>query len=166
MEHFPTLTETVAALRRGETTSEALTSDALDRIDALNGHLGAFVHVARDAALVSARAADERLSAGQRPADAVRGGTGRASDAPGGLTTLPALLGVPTALKDGHDVAGMPTSWGSLASRDGHGDLARAQRSDELSGTLEAAGAVILGKTQVPEFLLNSYSENLSLIHI
>lgn len=160
MEHFPTLTETVAALRRGETTSEALTSDALDRIDALNGHLGAFVHVARDAALVSARAADERLSAGQRPADAVRGGTGRASDAPGGLTTLPALLGVPTALKDGHDVAGMPTSWGSLASRDGHGDLARAQRSDELSGTLEAAGAVILGKTQVPEFLLNSYSEN------
>ncbi|WHF24513.1 hypothetical protein QJS66_10325 [Kocuria rhizophila] len=38
--HFPTLTQTVAARRHGETTSEALTSADLDRIDALNQHLG------------------------------------------------------------------------------------------------------------------------------
>lgn len=142
MEHFPTLTETVAALRRGETTSEALTSAALDRIDALNKHIGAFVHVAHEAALASARDADRRL----------RGSTG---DSP-----VPALLGVPQSLKDGHDVAGMPTSWGSLTARGQDGTVPRSERSDELAATLQDSGAVMLGKTQVPEFLLNCYSEN------
>ncbi|MDO4919183.1 amidase [Kocuria sp.] len=144
MEHFPTLTGTVAALHAGEVTSEQLTLRALDRIDALNEHLGAFVHVAREDALTAARAADARREDLLR-----RGGT-----------TLPALLGVPTALKDGHDVAGMPTTWGSLTSLDETGRVPPAERSDELAATLQESGAVVLGKTQVPEFLLNSYSEN------
>ena len=142
MAHFPTLTDTLAALHTGETTSERLTARALERIDALNEHLGAFVHVDRDGALDRARAADRVLAGAS------------------GTSPVPTLLGVPTALKDGHDVAGMPTSWGSLASRDEDGNVPPAERSDELATTLEDAGAVLLGKTQVPEFLLNSYSEN------
>lgn len=148
MEHFPTLTETVAALRRGEVTSEGLTRRTLERITELNEHLGAFIHVAPDAALDRARAADEQLSAAL--------GASSKSEAP----EVPALLGVPTALKDGHDVAGMPTTWGSLTTRDETGAVPPAAASEPFAATLEASGAVILGKTQVPEFLLNCYSEN------
>ena len=172
MAHFPTLTETVAALRHGETTSEALTSAALDRIDALNEHLGAFVRVEREAALTSARDADQRLrcegllEAPRAPASEQSGGTTRhgetrTSAVPSrGHGEAAVLRGVPLSLKDGHDVAGMPTSWGSLTARGEDGSIPRAERSDELAATLQDSGAVLLGKTQVPEFLLNCYSEN------
>ena len=185
MAHFPTLTETVAALHSGETTSEMLTRRALERIDALNPHLAAFVHVDREGALAAARAADARraglrlghVQPGDLPPEGPdrvgapapsasgssrSGGAGAASSSRGGTGggTVPALLGVPTALKDGHDVAGMPTSWGSLTSLDENGVMPPAGCSDELAATLQDSGAVLLGKTQVPEFLLNSYSEN------
>ena len=65
---FPRL----AALRHGETTSEALTSAALDRIDALNNHLGAFVHVEREAALTSARDADQLIERAAELGNALR----------------------------------------------------------------------------------------------
>ena len=162
MEHFPTLTETVAGLRRGEVTSEELTRRTLERIEALNDHLGAFIHVDADGALDRARLADARLKAAS---DEERAGALRSAPAAGhgdaaAPSPLPALLGVPTSLKDGHDVAGMPTTWGSLTTRDESGTVPPAGASDPLATTLETAGANILGKTQVPEFLLNSYSEN------
>ena len=150
MPHFPTLTETVAALRVGETTSVELTRHALERITDLNEHLGAFVHVSAEAALRTAGAADEA-----RAALAQGDGAGARDGSAAGR-----LLGVPTALKDGHDVAGMPTSWGSLTTRTETGRVPDAEHSDELAATLQDAGAVVLGKTQVPEFLLSSYSEN------
>ena len=105
-----------------------------------------FIHVDCEGALERARAADEQLAA--------------AASTSSDQAELPALLGVPTALKDGHDVAGMPTTFGSLISRGGAGTFPIAAESDPLAQTLEASGAVMLGKTQVPEFLLNCYSEN------
>lgn len=146
MAHYPTLTETVLALRNGQVSSEDTVRSSLDRIEELNDTLGTFIHVDREGALAGARTADEQLDAA-------------ASD-PSAQAELPALLGVPTALKDGHEVAGMPTTFGTLTSRAEDGNVAVAAHSDPLAQTLEAAGAVMLGKTQVPEFLLNCYSEN------
>lgn len=146
MAHYPTLTETVLALRNGQVSSEDTVKSSLERIQELNESLGMFIHVDREGALERAREADEQLAA--------------AASAPTDQSTLPPLLGVPTALKDGHDVAGMPTTFGSLISRGDDGRFPIATESEPLAQTLEAAGAVMLGKTQVPEFLLNCYSEN------
>ena len=146
MEHYPSLTETVLALRNGQVTSEDTVKSSLDRIEELNDTLGAFIHVDREVAMKWAREADEQLA--------------EAASDPSAQAELPALLGVPTALKDGHEVAGMPTTFGTLINQDENGEFPIAADSDPLAQTLEAAGAVMVGKTQVPEFLLNCYSEN------
>lgn len=146
MAHYPTLTETVLARRNGEVSSEDIVRSSLDRINELNDTLGTFIYVDREGALERAREADEQLAAA-------------ASD-PEAQAELPALLGVPTALKDGHEVAGMPTTFGTLINQDENGEFPIASDSDPLAQTLEAAGSVMVGKTQVPEFLLNCYSEN------
>lgn len=146
MARFQTLTEIIQTLRRGDVTSEALTQRTLERIETLNPHLGAFTHVGVDVALEQARAADRRLR-----------------DLGGDYAehqTLPPLLGVPTAVKDSHDVAGMPTSWGSLTTQDDSGEVPVASANDALTSVLGAAGAVVVGKTQIPEFMLNNYSES------
>lgn len=111
----------------------------LARIEEGNPQLGAFVHVAADLALDRARALDA-LPAG---------------------SALGALHGVPLAVKDLHDAAGMPTTHGSAAVVDPRGRAPVAQTDDDLVAVLGASGAVCLGKTQVPEFGLNCYSENL-----
>lgn len=127
------------ALARGELGAVETAEHFLARIEARNPALGAFVHVAADLALDRARALDAL------PAGAARG----------------ALHGVPLAVKDLHDVAGMPTTYGSAAVTGRRGGAPVAEDDDDLAALLGAAGAVCLGKTQVPEFGLNCYSENL-----
>ncbi|MBB4911293.1 amidase [Actinophytocola algeriensis] len=112
------------ALTRGETTSVQLTQDALDQADATQPTLNAFRRLRRDAALVEAKDADRRLAAGER---------------------LP-LLGVPIAIKDDMDLAGEPTAFGCA------GDYPVATGDGVLVRQLRAAGAVIVGKTNTPEF--------------
>ncbi|GAB1515505.1 amidase [Actinophytocola sp. KF-1] len=118
------LTAQASALARGETTSVQLTQEALDRADATQPTLNAFRRLRRDAALVEAKDADRRLAAGER---------------------LP-LLGVPVAVKDDMDVAGEPTAFGCA------GDHPVAAEDGPLVRQLRAAGAVIVGKTNTPEF--------------
>lgn len=118
------LTAQATALARGETTSVQLTQDALDRADATQPTLNAFRLLRRDAALVEAKDADRRLAAGER---------------------LP-LLGVPVAVKDDMDVAGEPTAFGCA------GDYRPVAEDGILVRQLRAAGAVIVGKTNTPEF--------------
>ncbi|WP_170922656.1 amidase family protein [Nesterenkonia sp. PF2B19] len=90
--------------------------------------------------------------------DAVRGlvlGTGR--DRTARLSELSAhhpLLGLPTAFKDLVDVAGMPTTMGTTAL-----PPRVPGRDDPLARRVHFAGAVSVGKTQVPEFGLPCYSE-------
>ena len=79
-------------LRRGDITCVAVAHAHLDRIAARDPAIGAFVHVARDAALDAARAADDALARG---------------------ADLGALHGIPFAIKDIFDVAGWPVRWGS-----------------------------------------------------
>lgn len=112
------------ALARGEATSVQLTQDALDRADATQPTLNAFRRLRRDAALVEAKDADRRLAAGER---------------------LP-LLGVPIAIKDDMDLAGEPTAFGCA------GAYRPAAEDGVLVRQLRAAGAVIVGKTNTPEF--------------
>lgn len=111
-------------LAEGRATSVELTRAALDRAEAAQPTLNAFRRLRRDAALVEAKTADERLAAGERGP----------------------LLGVPVAIKDDMDLAGEPTAFGCA------GDYPPASTDGVLVRQLRAAGAVIIGKTNTPEF--------------
>ncbi len=125
------------ALRRGEVSAREVTAEFLGRI-AARSDLGSFLAITAERATADAAAADERWAAA------------RASGAP-----LPPLHGLPTAHKDLTDVAGVPTTHGSAA-------LVATPAAADSPGVaqLRAAGAISLGKTQVPEFGLTGYSEN------
>lgn len=126
------------ALRRGEVSSRELVQQALTRIAATR-HLGAFISVNAELALAEAEAADARIAA--TPFDERQ--------------ALPPLLGVPTAHKDLVAVRGAVTTHGSAAV-----PHLVAERDDPVAAAVRAAGAVSLGKTQVPEFGIAGYSEN------
>lgn len=125
------------ALRSGELSAREAAAHFLGRIEEVNPRLGAFVTVTADMAMADAAAADAlyaRRSPGQE---------------------LPPLHGVPLAFKDLTDVAGVVTTHGSAAL-----ERRPAPADGALAAALKAAGAISLGKTQVPEFGLTAYSEN------
>ncbi|MFA5606664.1 MAG: amidase [Leucobacter sp.] len=126
------------ALRSGAITATEAVEHALDRI-AEHESLGAFIAVTADRALDEARATDAAFA--RTPADE--------------RDTLPPLHGFPLAYKDLLDVTGAPTTFGTAAI-----PPARATEDSPGVAVLRAAGAISLGKTQVPEFGLNCYSEN------
>jgi amidase len=99
----------------------------LARIDAVNPAVNAYVTVARETALSGARAATRAL-----------GRKGKA---------LPPLHGVPVSIKDLFSTKGIRSTWGSLIYKDHvpNGDDLLVQR-------LKAAGAIVVGKTNTPEF--------------
>lgn len=126
--------ELAAAFRRGELSPIDALASCLERIETLNPCLNAFVALRRDAALEDARRSAERHARGE---------------------ALGPLDGVPVAVKDNLPTADLPTTWGNVAMRDhrpAHDELAVAR--------LRAAGAVIVGKTNVPEFTLEGYTSN------
>src|SRR5271165_6431309 len=110
----------------GEISSRELVELYLERIKRLDPALNAFRVVLGERALLEAEQADARRGAGsERP-----------------------LLGVPIAVKDDIDVAGELTTYGTNA----HGEAAREDA--EVVRRLREAGAVIIGKTNVPELTL------------
>ena len=122
--------ETVAglgrAIRNGRLSSVEATEAHLERIARINGPLNALVVVDRAGAMRAARAADRaRASKGAR---------------------LGPLHGVPITIKEAFDVAGLATTSSHPPLKD---NIARSDAS--LVARLRAAGAVILGKTNVPE---------------
>jgi aspartyl-tRNA(Asn)/glutamyl-tRNA(Gln) amidotransferase subunit A len=125
------LCQTLHWLASGRTTATALTQTFLDAIGAENPRLNAYVQV-NPAALADAQAADLRRRSGK---------FGR-------------LDGVPVALKDNLDMLGLPTGCGLP------GTPAAAARDAHVVERLRGAGAVILGKTQVPEASLVASSAN------
>lgn len=124
-----TLAEAAAAVRVRRVSPVELTRACLARIGRLNPSLNAFIEVAGDQALAEAK----RLE-GRRPAGP--------------------LHGVPVALKDLIDVAGMKTTAGSALRKDHVAD-----RDAEVVTRLRAAGAIILGKLNMDEFAYNFTSE-------
>jgi amidase len=121
-------------VRRGDVSSRELVEAALARIERLDGELNAFGAVYPESALAEADRADERRSRGER--------------AP--------LLGVPVAVKDEIDLAGEITSRGTGAVK------ARAAADAEVVRRLREAGAIVIGKTTMPEVGLWPFTESIT----
>jgi aspartyl-tRNA(Asn)/glutamyl-tRNA(Gln) amidotransferase subunit A len=129
-----TASELSEAYRSRRLSPVEVSQAALARIEALEPSLNAMVHVAGEATLEAARASEARWRAGAPLSD---------------------LDGVPVTVKDNILVAGMPATWGSRVTGDASPEV------DELPvARLREAGAVILGKTNVPEFTLEGYTAN------
>jgi Asp-tRNA(Asn)/Glu-tRNA(Gln) amidotransferase A subunit family amidase len=126
--------QTARDIASGRVTATEVVSGALARIHDRQPVLNAFTVVLDEQALASAAAADETVR---------RGGP------------LPPLMGVPVSVKDHIWMAGAPATNGSLALRDfvPAEDAVPVQR-------LRAAGAVIVGKTNNPEFCYRGYTDN------
>ncbi len=130
-----TIHETLSALARGECTSEDVTRRYIERIDALDKQIGAFLHLDRDQALADARTADTRRKEGK---------AGR-------------LLGIPLAMKDVLNVKGQSCTCGSQILK---GYVAPYDAT--AVARLRAEGAVIMGRLNMDEFAMGSSNENSS----
>ena len=90
--HYRTITELAAMVRSGAVTPTGLTEHLIGRIEALNGPLNAFNLVTADRAMAEAESAERLMASGR---------------------DLGPLHGIPYAVKDLYDIAGLPTTAGS-----------------------------------------------------
>jgi amidase len=132
--HDLTALEQAAAVRAGEVSPTQLVEHALARIEALDAGLGAFLTLTPEPALERARRAERLLRAGGE---------------------LPPLLGVPTAIKDLNNTAGVRTTFGSRVMADFVPTV-----DDAVVTKLAAAGTISVGKTNTPEFGFPCYTDN------
>ena len=128
------IVDAAAALDRGDLSARDLTEAVLTRIERLNPTLNAYVCLMADSARVDAQAADARAEAGTR-----RG----------------PLDGIPIAIKDVIDTAGVVTTYGSIKYRDHRPDA-----DAHVVQQLRNAGAVILGKTNTHELARGITTDN------
>jgi Asp-tRNA(Asn)/Glu-tRNA(Gln) amidotransferase A subunit family amidase len=133
---MPTLRELAADVAARRTGAHELVSESLRRIEKLDPDLGAVVALRAEEALDEAAGLDATIAAG---------------DAEGPLAGLPLLV------KDMTDVAGMRTTFGSLAFADTEPAVADAL----VVRRLRAAGAIVVGKTNMPEFAADGFTSNL-----
>ncbi|WP_419807386.1 amidase family protein [Sphingomonas sp.] len=124
---------TAAAVRAGAITAAQVCDETIARIEARDGALNAVVVRDFDRARAAAAALDARIAEG--------------FDAP--------LLGVAMTVKESFDIAGLPTTWGFAEHAD------HIAQADALAvERLKAAGAIIVGKTNVPVSLADLQSNN------
>jgi amidase len=131
---FTGAAEQARLLAAGAVTAPALLDVYLDRIARFDRELRSYRVVLAESARQEAAAAHDRIAAGERRP----------------------LLGVPVAIKDDTDVAGEVTTYGSSA----HGPA--LSQDSEVVRRLRDAGAVILGKTSVPELMVWPFTETLT----
>jgi amidase len=124
---FLSASELTRLYRAREVSPLEVMQAVLARIDAVNPAVNAYVTVARESALAEARTATRALRR-----------KGRA---------LPPLHGVPVSIKDLFATKGIRTTWGSLIYKDYVPDA-----DDLVVQRLKAAGAIVVGKTNTPEF--------------
>jgi amidase len=132
---FASLTQTVEAIREGRITSQELTEHIIERIARHNPTLNAVITLTKNEAIAQAKAADNAFARGE---------------------VIGPLHGVPITIKDCFEVAGIRTTAGAkrLSDHVPKEDAATVSR-------LREAGAVILGKTNVPIYAgdWQSYNE-------
>src|SRR5579862_997264 len=134
MPYRSSLSLLASMIRERQISPVELVEAHLRHIAAVNPRINAFVTVLEEQARAAAREAETAV---------IRG------------TALGLLHGVPLTIKDSFDVAGVPTLCGSRL-RAGH----QAAEDASAVARLRAAGAIILGKTNCPEFLSNYESDN------
>ncbi len=136
-EHHPLdmpAVEIADGIRSHRFTAEAVVTESIRRAKAVNGTLNAFTVIREDAALTSARSADEAISKG---------------------TPVGPLHGVPFAAKDLTPTRGDLTTLGSWTSSNWVPD-----ETALCVRRLEGAGAILIGKTTTPEFAYASFTNS------
>ncbi|WP_027533183.1 AtzE family amidohydrolase [Bradyrhizobium sp. WSM3983] len=124
-----------SAVAGGKMSALDATEAALARVKQHDGVLNSFTDVTADRARAKARAIDADIAAGKK---------------------VGPLAGVPFAVKNLFDVAGLPTRAGSKINR----DLAPAKRDATLIERMEAAGAVLVGALNMGEYAYDFTGEN------
>jgi aspartyl-tRNA(Asn)/glutamyl-tRNA(Gln) amidotransferase subunit A len=133
--HLKSATELVKLMRAREVSPAEVLEETLRRIEVVNPLLNAFVSLRAEEALHEARMITESLVAGK---------------------DLGAMGGIPIGVKDLEDVQGMVTSFGSVPYKN------NVARSDSTQvARLRRAGAIVLGKTNTPEFGFTGFTKNL-----
>ncbi|MCW2698967.1 MAG: Amidase, Asp-tRNAAsn/Glu-tRNAGln amidotransferase subunit [Blastococcus sp.] len=131
---FRSATELAGMLRSREISARELLEAHLERIDRFNPTVNAVVTLDADGGRIAADSADAALAAGE---------------------PVGPLHGLPVAHKDTHATGGMRTTWGSPL----HADTVPL-RDELVVARLKAAGAIRIGKTNVPEFAAGSHTFN------
>jgi Asp-tRNA(Asn)/Glu-tRNA(Gln) amidotransferase A subunit family amidase len=129
------LAELAAAVQGRRVSARELVTLALERIDRLNPALNAVILVRGDEALAEATALDERIAAAEK---------------------VGPFAGLPLLVKDNEDAAGLPTTFASLL----RADASPAEEDCDVVGRLRDAGAVVVGKTNLPEFAFEGFTSN------
>ena len=131
------LSELAAQVRAAKVGARELTTHALERIEMMNPEINAFVAVDEEAALAAAARIDEQVAAGRDPGP---------------------LAGLPIGVKDLEDVAGFVTTDGSAV----FAGNPPAEHDSPLVARLKAAGCVVIGKTNTPEFGWKGDTDNVT----
>ena len=132
---FSSATSIAQAIQAREVSAVELVEAHLLQIDEVNPKLNAVVKLAGDRVMAEARAADEALARGE---------------------SLGAFHGVPITIKDSHDTEGIVSTGGTLGRKDFVPDA-----DATAVARMRAAGAIVLGKTNTPEFTLSFETDNL-----
>jgi amidase len=131
---FASVTTLARAIREKEVSSQEVVKAYLARIEAVNPQLNAVVQLTAETALEQGRAADAALARGE-----IKG----------------PLHGLPMTVKDSFDTAGVVSTWGT-PGRAGY----VPDQDATVVARLKAAGAILLGKTNTPEFTLSYETDN------
>jgi Asp-tRNA(Asn)/Glu-tRNA(Gln) amidotransferase A subunit family amidase len=132
--YFHSAAELAERVRSRELSPREIIEEALRRVEAVNPQLNAFVALRPDQALDEAERMGVRIASGEDPGP---------------------LAGIPIGVKDLEDVEGMVTSFGSIPFKEhvAKGDSVQVAR-------LRRAGAIVLGKTNTPEFGFTGFTRN------
>jgi Asp-tRNA(Asn)/Glu-tRNA(Gln) amidotransferase A subunit family amidase len=135
MEHPVSLAEIARAVRERRVSAVEFVRTSLERIERLNPPINAVIGTRPDEAFAEAEALDARVAAGEDPGP---------------------LAGVPLLVKDNERLTGMRTTHGSTLRR----NVPPETEDGHIPRRLRAAGAIAVGKTNVPEFTFAGYTVN------
>jgi len=133
--YYQSASELTAAIRKKDLSPAELMEETLRRIEAMNPTLNAFVSLRADEAMDEARAMTDAFALGKQ---------------------IGPLAGIPIGVKDLEDVKGMVTSYGSVPFKNNVAPVDSTQVA-----RLKTAGAIVVGKTNTPEFGFTGFTKNL-----